>query len=126
MQPSNPFEVAMDAVRGGNAERGIQIVMTELSRASSPRGRFRRRTELAAVLVAAGREAIAMPILEDLEKQIDANKLEDWESGGVIAQPLVLLYRCRSKANADAAALQTLYLRICRLDPLQALQCTAG
>ncbi len=126
MQPSNPFEVAMDAVRGGNAERGIQIVMTELSRASSPRGRFRRRTELAAVLVAAGREAIAMPILEDLEKQIDTNKLEEWESGEVIAQPLVLLYRCRAKANADAAALQTLYLRICRLDPLQALQCTAG
>jgi type VI secretion system protein ImpA len=126
MQPPNPFEVALDAVRGGNAERGIQLMMNELARASSPRSRFRRRTELAAVLVAAGREAIAMPILEDLEKQIDANKLEDWESGDVIAQPLVLLYRCRAKANADAAALQALYLRICRLDPLQALQCNAG
>ncbi len=126
MQPPNTFDVAMDAVRGGNAERGIQILMNELARESSPRGRFRRRTELAAVLVAAGREAIAMPILDDLAAQIDANKLEEWESGDVVAQPLVLLYRCRAKLNADPAALQTLYLRICRLDPLQALQCTAG
>ncbi len=125
MPSPQTFDLAMDAVRGGNAERGIQMLMNELARESSPRGRFRRRTELAAVLAEAGREAIALPILEDLAAQIDALKLEEWEGGDVVAQPLVLLYRCRAKQNADPAAQQALYLRICRLDPWQALQCAA-
>ena len=117
------FEIAMDAVRSGDAERGIGMLMGELSRESSTRGRFRRKTELAAALVAAGREAIALPILQDLAAQIDSFKLEDWEKGNVVAQPLVLLHQCMTKLNGDAAARQALYLRICRLDPLQALSC---
>ncbi len=123
MQGAETFELAMDAVRSGNAERGITLLMNQLSRESSTRGRFRCRTQLAAVLVAAGREPIALPILQDLAAQIEAFKLEDWESGDVVAQPLVLLHRCLSKLNGDAATLQNLYLRICRLDPLQAIQC---
>lgn len=117
------LDVAMDAVRSGDAERGIGMLMSELSRESSTRGRFRRKTELAAALVAAGREAIALPILQDLAAQIDSFKLEEWESGNVVAQPLVLLHQCMTKLNGDAAARQALYLRICRLDPLQALGC---
>jgi type VI secretion system protein ImpA len=115
------FDVAMDAVRSGDAEGGIGLLMRELSRESSTRGRFRRKTELAAALVAAGREPIALPILQELAQQIEAFKLEEWEGGQVVAQPLVLLYKCMAKAGGDAAAMQALYLRICRLDPLQAL-----
>lgn len=123
MGERSAFETAMDAVRSGDAEGGIGMLMRELARESSTRGRFRRKTELAAALVASGREAIAFPILQDLSAQIDAFKLEDWESGNVVAQPLVLLYQCMTKLNQDAAARQALYLRICRLDPLQALNC---
>jgi type VI secretion system protein ImpA len=117
------FETAMAAVRSGNAEGGIGMLMRELQRESSTRGRFRRKTELAAALVASGREAIALPILEELAAQIEAFKLEEWEGGNVVAQPLVLLYQCMTKLNGDAAMRQALYLRICRLDPLQALSC---
>ena len=91
-------------------------------------GRVRARgiapsRKLAAALVASGREAIALPILEELAAQIEAFKLEEWEGGNVVAQPLVLLYQCMTKLNGDAAMRQALYLRICRLDPLQALSC---
>lgn len=123
MEGAGIFEQAMDAVRSGNAERGIKLLMDQLGRESSARGRFRCRTQLAEVLVAAGREPIALPILEELVAQIEAFKLEEWESGDVVARPLMLLHRCLTKLNGDAARMQSLYLRICRLDPHLALQC---
>jgi hypothetical protein len=39
---------------------------------------------------------------------------------------LALLYRCLELAKGDANARQALYLRICRLDPLQAIGATNG
>lgn len=122
---SKTYERAMEAVRSGNAEGGIGMLMAELGREASARGRFRRKTELAAALVESGREAIALPLLQDLAAQIEALKLEEWESGDVVAEPLVLLYRCMTKLNGDEVARNALYLRICRLDPLRALSCVA-
>ena len=70
-----------------------------------------------------GHEALAQPVLEDLAAAIDQHQLEGWEASGVVAHPLVLLYRCASKLAGDAGVKQKLYARISRLDPVQALEC---
>jgi hypothetical protein len=72
-------------------------------------------------MVDAGLEAVAMPMLKELLDQIEAHKLEDWEAGDLIARPLGLMYRCFQRLGGDAEAQDSLYRRICRLDPLQAM-----
>ena len=67
----------------------------------SLRGRFRLRTQLCSILVDAGREQIAQPILEELLAQVDAFKLEDWENGQMVAEPMSLLYRVLHKFESD-------------------------
>jgi type VI secretion system protein ImpA len=53
--------------------------------------------------------------------RVEAHKLEEWEAGDVVAEPLALLHRCLEKLDGDAAARHALYLRVCRLDPVRAL-----
>ena len=108
-------------LKSGRADRAIDILMQELNRERSPRGRFIRMTQVASIMVDAGLESVAMPILDELLEQIEAHKLEEWEPGEVVAQPLMLLCRCIDKLDGDAGQRQKLYLRVCRLDPLQAL-----
>src|SRR5579883_1770398 len=100
----------------------VELLKRQQAQESTTRGRFRRKTQLAAVLVEAGREAIAQPILEELMAQIDNYKLEEWESGEMVAEPLALLYRALHAQDGDIGMRQNLYLRICRLDPIQALK----
>jgi type VI secretion system protein ImpA len=116
-------EDAMEMARAGRTEDAVAAIVRQLSQERSQRGRFLQKTRLAAVLVAAAQEAIAMPILEELLAQIETYKLEEWEAGEMVAEPLALMHRCLHKLDGDAAMRQTLYLRICRLDPLQALNC---
>ncbi len=114
---------ALGIARAGRTEEAVEMLKRQQAQESTTRGRFRRRTQLAAVLVESGREAIAQPILEDLIGQIDNYKLEEWESGDMIAEPLALLYRALHTLDGDMGMRQNLYLRICRLDPIQALKC---
>ena len=114
-------EPAMMTARSGGPERAIQAILGELERETSRRGRFLRQTELAGVMVEADLAGVAKPILEELLAQIDAHKLEEWESGDLVARPLGLLYRCLDKLGTDTALKESLYLRVCRLAPLQAI-----
>ena len=100
--------------------------MREAASEKSKRGRFLLQTELASIMVGAGHHAVAQPILEELIADVEAHKLEDWESGEVVARALSLLYRCLEKADGDSGSRQSLYLRICRLDPLQAIGFSTG
>jgi type VI secretion system protein ImpA len=115
------WERALAEVRSGRPERGIELLMREAVREKSRRGRFLRQTQLAGIMVDAGLESVAVPILQELLAQIEAHKLEEWEAGDVVAQPLALLYRCLEKLEGDAGVKQDLYLRLCRLDPLRAI-----
>ncbi len=114
---------ALAIARAGRTEEAVALLKRQHAQERTLRGRFRRRTQLAAVLVEAGQHAIAQPILEDMIAQIDNYKLEEWESGEMVAEPLALLYRVLHKLEGDTATRQNLYLRICRLDPIQALRC---
>ena len=118
----DPFEEASEHVRAGQAERAIELLMHEAVREKSPRARFLRRSQAASIMVQSNLAAVALPILQELHEQIEQHGLENWEDGATIAQPLGLLYRCLEGLDGDAAQRESLYQRICRLDPLLAIE----
>ena len=125
-RPRDARALAIAEARAGRAERGMSILSREVEREKTRRGRFLFQTALARIMVDAGHEAVAKPLLEELITSIETHKLEEWEAGDIVAQPLALLYRCLEKLDDDASAKQSLYLRICRLDPLQAISFANG
>jgi type VI secretion system protein ImpA len=112
---------AQQEVRAGRPQAGIELLMRAAEQEKSPRARFLCRSEAAGIMVGAGLDAVALPILKELLEQIDAHQLEAWEAGDLVARPLGLMYRCLDKVGGDAGMKDTLYHRICRLDPLQAI-----
>ena len=114
-------EHAVAELRAGRADKAIQGLMRELDREKTARGRFLRQVQIADIMMEGGLEAIARPILEELVASIDAHRLDDWESGELVARPMALLHRCLEQSGEDPALMQALYLRICRLDPMQAI-----
>lgn len=112
---------ALAEVKAGRAPKAIEIVKRELDRETSERGRFLRQAQLARVMVAAGRDAMAIPMLEQMLTKVEEYKLEYWEAGTLVAEPLTLLYQALKRTEGDADAQQQLFLRISRLDPVQAM-----
>ena len=117
----DPFAMARAELVAGRPNKAIEMLVAELSRERSPRGRFVRETQLAYVMVEAAMHAVARPILEQLVKVIEEKKLEDWEAGPLVAQPLALLCRAIDAGESSSYERSDLYLRVCRLDPLQAI-----
>lgn len=120
------YEVAMERVRAGQADQAVDLLMREAAQEKSARARFMRRSEAAHIMVEAGMEPVAAPILEEMVQQIEQHGLEEWEAGETVAAPLALLYRCLERMDGDESVRQDLYLRVCRLDPLQAIHFTTG
>ena len=123
--PSMPRRPMLERARaeaaGGRLDKGVALLMGDLSRERSERARFMRRLELVTILVDAARADIAMPIVEDMLGQLDEHKLDAWEDGGIVAQALVLACRALDATDGDMSRRGELYLRICRLDPIAAL-----
>jgi type VI secretion system protein ImpA len=119
------FELALQAVHTGDAGEGVAILVREAAQERSPRARFNRKVQLARLCMAAGYEHIALPILQELDAELQRRRLEDWEAADVLAHPLVLLYRCLGKTGGSSEEeKQKLYARICCLDPVQAIACS--
>jgi type VI secretion system protein ImpA len=112
---------ALAEVKAGRAPKALEIVKRELDRETSERGRFLRQAQLARVMIAAGRDAMAIPMLEQLLTKVEEYKLEAWEAGALVAEPLTLLYQALKRTDGDADTQQQLFLRISRLDPVQAM-----
>jgi type VI secretion system protein ImpA len=121
MQSDAVYERAREAARSGQVKRAIELLSAEVERERSTRGRFMRRAQIATLMLDGGLDAPAQPILEELIGQIDAHNLEQWEAGEMVAQPLTLLFQCLTKLDLDADRRQEIYLRVARLDPLQAM-----
>jgi len=116
------LERAQVLLRGGDSQRAIQLLLQEADQEKSARARFLRRSQATRMMVDSGFEGVALPILQEMGAQIQKHGLEEWEAGDTVAQPLGLLYRCLERLQPGAAETEGLYLRICRLDPLQAMQ----
>ena len=120
-QEVDPWDLAMEAVRSGRPQEGMEILAHEAAAATSGRVRFRRRVQLAQLCLGANHGKIAYPILQGIVAEIEKRGLEEWETPDMIAHPLALLYRTMAKMDATAEERQKIYARICRLDPMQAL-----
>ncbi|HEU4628438.1 MAG TPA: type VI secretion system protein TssA [Gemmatimonadaceae bacterium] len=124
--PGGPslLDLAAAEVRAGRPARAVDMLMAAASRGKSRRDRFIRRTQVAKIMVDAGLFAVAIPLLEQMVSEIDEHKLEDWEPGAIVATPMALLYRCYDRTDFRGSAKDELYLRVCRLDPVQAIALT--
>jgi type VI secretion system protein ImpA len=123
-KPEDANTLALAALQSGRTEEAMSILSREISLERTGRGRFLRRVQLAQVCLSARKEPIAYPILRDLSGEIEHRKLDEWESAELLAQPLVLLYKCMTKMHIQEEERQRIYERICRLDPVQAMACT--
>jgi type VI secretion system protein ImpA len=117
----DPFQLAQSEAARGRPTRASELLVAELDRERSARGRFVRQTQIAYVMVDAGLEAVAKPILDKLIETINEKALDTWEAGPLVAQPLALMCRVMDKLAIAEDERRELYLRVCRLDPLQAI-----
>ncbi len=117
------YQRALEAANSGNAAEAIGMLTREREKSDSGRSRFINKVELAQLLIAMGKEAVACPILKELAQELADRKLEAWEDPSLVARPLALLYKCMAKLKLDAAQMEDLHTRICKLDVAQALSC---
>jgi type VI secretion system protein ImpA len=118
------FDRAMVYVRSGNPQKGIELLMQQAEKENSARDRFLRKAEAAGIMVDSGLTEVALPTLRQLGEQIETHQLEGWEAGEVVARPMALLFRCLRGLEGESEATQSLYQRIARLDPMQAMAAT--
>ena len=112
--------LATEAMRRGQPQKAFEILYKEVERQRSGRGRFQRKLQLAQICIAAGKDAIAQPLLDDIAAALENHRLEDWEDREMVAGVLVFLLQSSKKIQGDAKAKQAMFERVCRLDPVQA------
>ena len=115
------YALAQAALASGQEEKAFAIMRAEVSRQRSGRRRFRRMMQTVELAVAAGKDGIAQPLLEDIAAAIENHKLDAWEDPELIASDLIKLMRYSKKIQGSSSDKQKLFDRICRLDPVQAL-----
>jgi len=123
--PGDEFDDAIRTVRDGRITDGLQVISQKLATEKCGRARFRRRTQLAHLLILAGHQGIAKPLLDELADEIQQKRLEEWEEAEAVAYPLELLVKCLGKNPEHAERRTQLYARLCRIDPVRAMNCGA-
>ena len=118
---TDSYTLAQEALKAGQAEKAFEIMQKEIAAQRSGRGRFERKLQLVQLCVAAGKDTIAQPLLDDLAAAIDNHKLEDWEDKAMVAAALATVMTLSKKIQGNAVEKQKLFERICRLDPVRAL-----
>ena len=117
----DPHALALEAVRSGQAPKGVEILQKELERQTNGRGRFQRRLQLAQICIAAGKDPIVQTLADDIAAAIETHKLDDWEERSMVAGAILFLLQNSKKIQSDAKGKQAMFERLCRLDPVQAL-----
>jgi type VI secretion system protein ImpA len=117
------YERALEAANTGNTAEAIEMLSREGAQSDSGRSRFINKVELAQLLMAMGKHAVAYPILKELAKEVLDRKLDEWESASLVARPLALQYKCMAKLQVDTGQMEELHMRLCKLDVGQALSC---
>ena len=120
-QAADAYVLAKEALAAGQEEKAFSIMRSEISRQRSGRSRFRRTMQLIELAMAAGQDAIAQPLLEDVAAIMENHKLDAWEDPESVAGDLLKLMRGSKRIQGNASEKQKLFERICRLDPVQAL-----
>jgi len=120
-QLTDAYVAALQALREGQERKAFELLQQDIARKRSGRERFRRRMQLVEICASTNKANVAQPILDDLAAAIENHKLDDWEEPSLVASALATLMKMSVKIQADKAAQQKIFERICRLDPAQAL-----
>jgi type VI secretion system protein ImpA len=115
------YQTALSVLKQGRMAEAINMLVRDSEQQPSGRMRFHRRVQMAQLCLAADQAAVAYPVLRDLSSEMERRGLETWESAEVLAQPLSLLLRCLEQRKGDAEERETIFNRLCRLDPQAAL-----
>lgn len=118
---ADAYALAQDTLKAGQAEKAFEIMRREIARQRSGRGRFERTMQLVELCVAAGKDTIAQPLLDDLSAAIEEHKLDNWEDNEMVAAALATIMRISRRVLDDESEKKKLFDRICRLDPVRAL-----
>jgi type VI secretion system protein ImpA len=118
---ADAYAWAQEALKAGQPERAFEVMRKEIARQQSGRGRFERTLQLVELCVAAGKDSIAQPLLDDLMEAIEAHKLDNWEDKEMVAAALATVMKISRKVQDDEGEKRKLFERICRLDPVRAL-----
>jgi hypothetical protein len=113
------WTLAVADLRAGRAGEGFQRLRRAVLQATSGRERFRRKLQLAELCLMSKTPRAALPLLEELARQVDEFRLEQWEDEELCARVWGALYRCLRGLGPDNGAadrLQKVYDRLCRLD----------
>jgi type VI secretion system protein ImpA len=116
------WDIARGRAAAGDARGAMELLMREAMQEKSARARFLRRAQAAEIMIEAGLDAVALPMLREMLAQVDAHQLDDWEAGETVAHPMGLLYRCAIRLDSSDVNTQELYERVCRLDPVAAIR----
>lgn len=120
-QPTDLYLAAQQALREGQERKAFDIMHRDIARQRSGRERFRRKMQMVEMCVSTNRMNIAQLMLDDMAAAIETHKLDDWEDPTLIANALGIIMKLSQRLQNDAGARQNLFVRICRLDPSQAL-----
>lgn len=118
--PPDAMDLARDLIRQGQLPQAIQLLMRDAAQQPSGRARFQRRLQVAQLCVGAGQNKVAHPVLEELVKEIEQRKLEEWEASEMLSPPLALLIQCLDPGSGNGAR-ETLFAKLCRIDPTAAM-----
>jgi type VI secretion system protein ImpA len=121
-RPTDSYALAKESLKAGQPEKAFEIMQQEIAGQRSGRGQFERKLQLVQLCIAAGKDSIAQPLLDDLAVAIETHKLEDWEDKEMVAAALATVMTLSKKLQGNAAEKQKLFERICRLDPVRALR----
>jgi len=117
---NDQLDVAREMIQRGQLPQAIQLLLRDAAQQPNGRARFQRRLQLAQLCIDADQKRIASRVLDELIKEIDERKLEEWEAGEMIAQPLALLLKCIDPSD-DTGRREELFTRLCRIDPIAAM-----
>jgi type VI secretion system protein ImpA len=118
---ADSYDLAKASMKAGDPGKAVDIMTKEVAKQLSGRGQFFRKLQLIEICIAAGKTAVAQPIIDDLAASIETNHLDAWEDPATMAKALVLILRNSEKVQADDAEKQRLFQKIVRLDPVQAV-----
>jgi type VI secretion system protein ImpA len=118
--PPDVLDLAQDLIQRGQFPQALQVLMRDAAQQPSGRARFQRRLQIAQLCMSAGQGRIAFPVLEELVKEIEERRLEEWEAGEALSPALSLLLHCLDPTSNNGHR-EVLFARLCRIDPVAAM-----
>jgi type VI secretion system protein ImpA len=117
------MDQAVAAVRAGRSGEGLEQIRRAMKSAQSGRERFLRKLQMAELCLMVNNARLALPLAEDLSRQVDEFRLEEWEEERLSARVWSALYRSLRAGEGDGRSerAREVFARLCRLDIGQAL-----